>query len=245
AILTTVGVFRWGYDPEVGNFVPKGATASARIPESRIQNEPNYLCQFSYGIDTHRDKHVWHAQKAFEDYVQSLDGFNKAQKSRRTWQDGSTANNTNSVYTFMSQVFIKRTPTTRHRERLISFELHDWIKQATGPNSSYFANPDRPMLFELRDGELHDIKTCDPPYLRTGDLLWISFGVEFIIGADIWSSTFVPYEIVRVGTVSPDLVGDAIERPSAMAESIPRPRLQVGMKVRTSTSNPALYLILC
>ncbi|KAI9069261.1 hypothetical protein FKP32DRAFT_1560176, partial [Trametes sanguinea] len=232
AVFTTVGIFRWGYDPEVGNFVPKGAVASSGVPEARI--EPNNLCQFSYVIDTHRDKDVWRAQKAFEDYVQSISAFNKGQKNRRTWQDGSTANQPNSAFAFTSRVFVRRTSSTRHLEAQIKFPLHEWIKDATGPNSAYFANPDRPTVFELRDGELHDIKQCDPPFLKSGDLIWISFGVEFIIGTDLWSTSFVPFEIIRVASVSPDLIGDSSERSLVTEDAAPRPRLQVGMKVSIS-----------
>ncbi|KAL7281163.1 hypothetical protein ACG7TL_004471 [Trametes sanguinea] len=204
AIFTTVGVFRWGYDPEVGNFVPKGAVASSG---------------------------------AFENYVQTVDGFNKAQKSRRTWQDGKTAEQPNSTYAFTSRVFVRRTPSTRHREAEINFPLHPWIKDATGPNSAYFANPDRPTVFELRDGRLQDIKDCNPPFLKSGNLIWISFGVEFIIGSDLWSTSFVPFEIIRVATVSPDLIGDSSDRP-AVEPAAPRPRLQVGMRIFANEDFP-------
>ncbi|OSD06152.1 hypothetical protein PYCCODRAFT_1464820 [Trametes coccinea BRFM310] len=238
AILHTAAIFKWGADPEVGNFVPKGETALSRVPESRIQNQPNYLCQFTYVVNTNRDKHIWIAQKRFEEHVQRRNGFNKGQKSRRTWQDGRTADNVNSGFAFVSQVFLRRTDSSRAKEERISYKLHDWIKAATGPSSQFFANPDRPTLLELCNGELRDLKDSKTPYLRSGDLIWISFGVEFIIGADLWSTNFVPFELIRVGTVAPELLNDGPSRsppPSALA---PQQRLQVGMKIRLNDDFP-------
>ncbi|KAI0661157.1 hypothetical protein C8Q70DRAFT_911754 [Cubamyces menziesii] len=236
AVFHTACIFKWGSDPEVGNYVPNGATAFCRVPEGRIQTQPNYLCQFSYVMDTSRDRQIWDAQKAFEDYIQRIPGFNKAQKNRRTWQDGSVADGPASSYVFTSQVFMKRAPTTQHREADISYQLHDWIKAATGPKSSYFANPDRPEVFDLCEGELRSIKAATPPYLRGGDLVWISFSVEFVIGLDLWHTSLVPLEIIRVALLSSDLVGGAGTRYLAASELAPRPRLQVGMKVQLSKS---------
>ncbi|KAI9065720.1 hypothetical protein FKP32DRAFT_1567363 [Trametes sanguinea] len=234
AILHTAAVYKWGSDPEVGNFVPKGEML---IMTSHSQNEPNYLCQFSHVINTGHDKHIWSAQKRFEEHVQSRNGFNRGQKSRRAWQDGSTADNANSGYMFTSQIFVRRNDSSRAHEMRTPYKLHDWIKAVTGPGSQYIPNPDRPSLFELCDGELRDIKACNPPYLKSGDLVWISFGVEFIIGADLWSTTFTPFEIIRVATVSPEVLGDSGDR-APLSGPAPQPRLQVGMKIQLSKCEP-------
>ncbi|KAH9848706.1 hypothetical protein C2E23DRAFT_738930 [Lenzites betulinus] len=230
AIFHTAAIYRWGTNDETGNFVLSGKQAESGVPD---RTEPSTLCQFSYGIDTHRDKTIWKAQKAFEEYVAGVQGFNKAQKKRRPWQDGTTAEKPNSMFVFNSQVFVKRNQATKHREAHIPYELHDWIKAVTvdSPRSEYFANPDRPALLEPQQGQLCSIKKSSPPAMQKGDLVWMSFSVQFIIGSDTWSTTFVPYEIVRVGTVAQDLVGEP-DRPAAIVEAaVPRGRLQVGMKV--------------
>ncbi|KAI0324875.1 hypothetical protein GY45DRAFT_1262015 [Cubamyces sp. BRFM 1775] len=230
AVFYTALVYRWGLNGDTGNFVPKGHVASSGVAENRMY--PSTLCQFSYAFDTHTDKTLWNAQRALEDYVQSIPGFNLGQKKRRTWQDGSTADKPNSSFVFSSQIFVRRNSATKHREERISYDLHPWIAAATGPRSDYFANPDRPMLYEIHQGELRDIKECSPPYLKKGDLVWVSFTVEFIIGNDAWSMVFVPYEIVRVGSVSLDLVGDTGERSvNAPVDITPNLRLQAGMKI--------------
>ncbi|EIW53402.1 uncharacterized protein TRAVEDRAFT_23774 [Trametes versicolor FP-101664 SS1] len=233
AVFHTVGVYRWGANEETGNFVLQGEKAPSSVAESRIKYEPSSLCQFSYALDTHRDKTIWAAQKAFEEYVKGVDGFNKAQKQRRSWQDGSGADKPNSSFVFNSQIFVKRNATTKYREAQIEYELHPWIKKVTSvPGCEYFANPDRPALFELHQGTLRNIKECSPPYIKKGDLVWLSFSAEYIIGGEAWSTTFVPYEIIRVGTLSADLVGDAFDRSGPPAEIVaPRPRLMAGMRV--------------
>ncbi|KAI0359247.1 hypothetical protein OH77DRAFT_1374941, partial [Trametes cingulata] len=205
AVFHTVGIWRWNSDMETGNYVPHGESAPAKLAESRIQSEPGSLCQFSYAIGTNHDKTLWEAQTVFEKLATSTKGFNRSKKTRRSWQNGS---NTNSPYVLSSQMFLKRTQFTSRKEASVSYPLHPWIANAA-KNTSYFPNPDRPAVFEPLGSRLCDIKDCNPPYLRTGDLVWISFFVEFIIGMNNWSTTFTLYEFVRVGTVSPDLVGDA------------------------------------
>lgn len=134
-----------------------------------------------------------------------LPDFNVHKRLRRTWQDGSDSSS--SVYQMSGQMFVKRTKFTMLREKTIQYPLHPWV-EAASKTSSYFPNPDRTRFLEPSNGVLVNISECDPPYIRTGDLACISFFVEFIIGLNNWSTTFTPYEVIRVGTVSPDLVGD-------------------------------------
>lgn len=125
---------------------------------------------------------------------------------------------------------------TSHRERDISYNLHPWIAAATGPKSGFFANPDKPKIFELCNDELRAIEECSPPYIKKGDLVWMSFSVVFIIGTDAWSTTCVPFEIVRVGTVSPDLLGISGSSGGGTEVEVPRAQLKAGLKVMRSKS---------
>ncbi|KAH9887374.1 hypothetical protein C8Q73DRAFT_606404, partial [Cubamyces lactineus] len=205
AILHTAAIWRWNSDLETGNYIPVGEVAPAKLAESRVQTTPSSVCQFSYAFDTRHDKALWDAQRAFEELAQATPGFNKGNKSRRTWQDGNDASVT--AYVMSAQMFFKRTKFTSKREASVSYTLHPWISHAT-KTTSYFANPDRPKFFEPFKDELRAIEDCDPDHIRTGDLVWISFFAEFIVGLNNWSTTFTPYEIVRVGSVAPELVGD-------------------------------------
>ncbi|KAI0350510.1 hypothetical protein OH77DRAFT_1430978, partial [Trametes cingulata] len=196
------------------------------LAESRIQDTPSPLCQFSCGISTVHDRSLWTAQMAFEKYVQEGTGFNRSKKQRRAWQNGSDAKQT--VYVLSSQMFFKRTPFTSRKEASISYPLHPWIEEAM-KNTPYFANPDRPSILELQGDQLVDITKCDPPALAPGDLVWISFSVEFVIGVNFWNTTFTPYEIIRIGTVTPDVVGMA---PAPTEPEEPRRRgIKAGDKV--------------
>ncbi|KAH9846473.1 hypothetical protein C2E23DRAFT_744026, partial [Lenzites betulinus] len=224
AIFYTAAVWRWNSSLETGNFVPEGETAPAKLAESRIQTAPSSLCQFSYALDTHRDKTLWEAQQAFETYIKDIPGFNKSKKTRRAWQDG--ADGSRSAYVMSAQMFFKRTRSTAKREASVKYVLHPWI-EAASKTTSYFPNPDRPSLFEAAKGRLMNISECDPAYIRTGDLVWISFFAEFIIGLNNWSTTFTPYEVVRVATVSPDLVGEGLS--VSDEDEDPRPCLAAGL----------------
>ncbi|KAH9895265.1 hypothetical protein C8Q73DRAFT_645035 [Cubamyces lactineus] len=220
AIFHTAAVWRWNSDMETGNYVPVGEPSYSNNCYS--QNEPGTLCQFSYAVDTQHDKSVWAAQQVLERYVKTVKGFNPHKKTRRPWQDGADRS---GVYVFSSQMFFKRTKYTSRKEASIRYTLHPWIADAVA-KTPYFANPDRPSLFELHAGKLVDLHDCDTPHLKTGDLVWIGFYVEFIIGLNHWSTTFTPYEIVRVATVAPSLVGDGQYFDDGM--DTPRQRLQAG-----------------
>lgn len=149
---------------------------------------------------------VFHGlSQTFEAYVQTMPGFNKSRKLRRSWQDGNDPNIT--VYVMSAQMFIKRTKFTAKRELSIQYPLHPWIS-AAAQSSPYFPNPNRPAFLEPSNGVLVDMASCNPGHIRTGDLVWVSFSVEYIIGMNNWSATFTPLDIVRVASVSPDLVGD-------------------------------------
>ncbi|KAI9057284.1 hypothetical protein FKP32DRAFT_1536209, partial [Trametes sanguinea] len=202
AILYTAAVWAWNSDLETGNFVPAGEVPPSKIAESRIQ--PSNLCQFSYAVDTSRDKSLYDAQKAFEAHVIVQNGFNRTRKPRRKWQEGEGS--FDATYILAAQVFTRRSMYSK--ERSVKYQLHPWIKAVTGPGQQYYANPDRPNIFEAVAGQLRDIVDCHPSTLQFGDLVWISFYVEFIVGSNAWNPNFTPVEIVRVGTVAPDLVGN-------------------------------------
>ncbi|KAI9065672.1 hypothetical protein FKP32DRAFT_1565896, partial [Trametes sanguinea] len=225
AILHTAVIWSWNSDLETGNFVPPGETAPSKIIIRR-QTQPSNLCQFSYAADTSYDKSLYVAQKEFENHVLGQNGFNRGRKPRRKWQEGEGSYD--STYIFAAQVFLRRGPYSWKKERTIPYELHPWIRAATGPQSQYFANPDRPSLFEAVNGALQNIADCSPPHLQYGDLVWISFFVEFIVGGTSWNPTFVPVEIVRVGRVAPEVVGGSSTFRGGEDTPPPRQRLQVG-----------------
>ncbi|KAH9848481.1 hypothetical protein C2E23DRAFT_739683 [Lenzites betulinus] len=235
AIFHTAAVWVWGSNLETGNFVPRGETApsTGKLSESRMQDTANNMCQFSYAVDTSNDKTLYEAQKAFEKQICKTDGFNRTQKPRRKWQEGEGSYD--ATYIFVAQMFVRRGFYTWKKELTLVYELHPWIREATAQGKQFFANPDRPEVFKVVDGQLRPISECTPPGLLYGDLLWISFVVEFIVSSNAWNPNFIPVEIVRVGRVSPDLVlaksspgADAESESNDVALPTRRQRLQAG-----------------
>ncbi|KAH9854467.1 hypothetical protein C2E23DRAFT_726756, partial [Lenzites betulinus] len=205
AIFHTAAVWVWNSNLETGNFVPAGETAQSKIPEARLQNQPNPLCQVSYAVDTATDKSLYEAQKAFETHINAQPNFNRGRKSRRKWQEGEGS--FDSTYIFVAPLFVRRGTPAAKREPFISYELHPWIREVSASGKQFCANPDRPQVFEVVDGTLQDIAKGSRPELKYGDLVWMSFMVEFIVGANAWNPNFVPVEIIRVGSVATELVG--------------------------------------
>lgn len=86
---------------------------------------------------------------------------------------------------------------------------------------------------------MENIEKGAQPELRYGDLVWISFTVEFIIGAVAWNPTFIPVEVIRVGNVATELVGHrSTPEPAQGAGDAPpvrRQRLQAGQACLLST----------
>ncbi|KAI0349030.1 hypothetical protein OH77DRAFT_1594448 [Trametes cingulata] len=230
AIFHTVAIWKWNSDMQTGNFVPPGEKVSSRVAESRIQDTPNNLCQTSYGCDTVRDKTLWDAQARFEELAAETAGFNAGKKPRRTWQD-STRDGPKDLYIMSAQIFCRRTRYSGRKEASVAYALHPWIAAIVKkPGSVYYANPDRPVVLEAAGNELRDITDTSPPYVKAGYLVWISFFVEFIIGTTHWFTTFTPCEIVRVGTVAPDLFGRTL-KPAADGElEEPKSFLKAGHK---------------
>ncbi|KAI1786565.1 hypothetical protein LXA43DRAFT_897731 [Ganoderma leucocontextum] len=229
ATMWTAAVWRWNSDLDTGNFVPPGETTPARLPESRIQTMPNNMCRFTYVLDTTHDKSLWDAQKVFEEYVMNANKFNPGKKGRREFQNGLGYTQT---FHLSSQIFVKRSAHTRTKEASRTYPLHNWIKNGTKKGMPFFANNEKPVLFEPdKEGGLRPLSEGFPPTLKVGDLVWMSFSVEFFIGNMFWSTNFIPYEIVRVGSVALELLPNINkEFDEDVEEEEPRERLGVGMR---------------
>ncbi|KAI0358765.1 hypothetical protein OH77DRAFT_1396697, partial [Trametes cingulata] len=223
AIFHTAAVWRWNSDLKTGNFVPDGCTSDA-VSESRIQRTPNNLYQFSYAVDTllliHSPYYML-LHQAFEKHMETHPAFNMTGKDHYAWQNGESST---ATYVLSVQVFMKRTKFTAQMEEKIPYLVHDWIVKST-EKMAWFANPDKPRIFEPQGSKLRDITEADLPYVKTGNLVWMSFYAEFIIGLNYWSTTFTPVDIIRVGTVAPHLVGNGYK---AAEDIVPRQALNVG-----------------
>ncbi|KAI1785503.1 hypothetical protein LXA43DRAFT_1065835 [Ganoderma leucocontextum] len=162
---------------------------------------------------TMHDKSLWDAQKVFEEYVMNANKFNPGKKGRREFQNGLGYTQT---FHLSSQIFVKRSAYTRTKEASRTYPLHDWIKNGTKKDE---------------EGGLRPLSEGFPPTLKVGDLVWMSFSVEFFIGNMFWSTNFIPYEIVRIGSVALELLPNIKkEFDEDVEEEEPRERLGVGMR---------------
>ncbi|KAI0634075.1 hypothetical protein C8Q77DRAFT_1023481, partial [Trametes polyzona] len=202
AVFHSVALWKWG-PAETGNYVPAGEQAPIGLPESRITGDVGPRCQWSYGMHTVKDKTLWDAQKAFEDYINTISTFNPHKKQRGEWQNGSKTVH----FGLSSRMFFKRTKYSSKTELRRKYELHPWIARAV-TDHGYFANPDRPKTFHFHENRFCALDAFDPPEMQSGDLVWFSFSVEFVVGMNFWYTTFIPYEFVRVGSCAPHLYLD-------------------------------------
>ncbi|KAL6304376.1 hypothetical protein BKA93DRAFT_716610, partial [Sparassis latifolia] len=161
-------------------------------------------CRFKYTVDMSRDNSLYDLQKEIENYLQTEPHFNPNKKNHRDWQTSNDPTY-NKRYIMTSPTFIRHTPYNVREEKRVSYSLHLWIKAGLDKTPGYFANPDRPVALEYRDGRLIDIKKCKPPYLQWGDLIWISFTVLFAIGPSLWAPEFTPIEFIWVGVITDEV----------------------------------------
>ena len=146
--------------------------------------------------------------KTLETAIQSCAGFNKSSKGRRSWQrsDGPYKR----TFTLSASIFVR--PYNYNLSQLLHppYKLHPWIAEAVAPDEKgqqpeYYPNPHRPEVFDCVTGTLKKIGDTEISPLKTGDIVWISFSVEFVITKDHWYPSFVPKDIIRVSAV-PEVV---------------------------------------
>lgn len=125
-------------------------------------------------------------------------------RPRREWQSELDADRA-PTYVLSSQVFVRKTAGSR-KPKPVKYPLHEWIVSATKENTNFLPNPDRPKTLEPHKDTLKEIAKSNPPVLQRGDFVWISFFVEYIVGNRAWYPAFVPLEIIRVGTLAPDVL---------------------------------------
>ncbi|PPR03128.1 hypothetical protein CVT26_004662 [Gymnopilus dilepis] len=191
AIFVHAALWLSSSDLYTGNFVPKGEEAPDRVMESRIQDTPNFKCDISYVLNTDYESSIYTNLEHFEDYIKTVDGFNRAKRPRSRWQDGNT---TKSVYTISSKLFVKKAAKPRKPD----FEPHEWLSRGLKGRDDFVVNPDRPLYFDLINGKAVKLENSDVPYFQAGDLVWFSFKMSFFVAQKYWTSEIIPLEFMRV-----------------------------------------------
>ncbi len=77
-------------------------------------------------------------------------------------------------------------------------QLHAWVRIAHERTRAYRANPNRPQVRAIEDGEIRDIVHCTPPRLEYGDVVGLVFTVVYTETPANWSPVYMLTNIIRV-----------------------------------------------
>ena len=186
------------------------------------QTEPSNLCSVDYTFDTRLDKTLYQAQavrlihiltvflilngllQVFETLFQEHPEFNKGKTPRRTWQPSSGTYQTR--YVASSMLFDKPWKHRGLQPEALAYPLHPWIKRAVGDWKAWIPNPLRPQVLVMNGNELVNLSQAQRPTMSRGDMVWLSFVVQVYFNESSWGPTFVPLDIIRVGTAPPELI---------------------------------------
>ncbi|PPQ83058.1 hypothetical protein CVT26_011789 [Gymnopilus dilepis] len=237
AIFVHAAVWQSNSDLYTGNFVPKGEEAPIRVAESRIQNVPNFKCDITYVFNTDVERSLYTNVEHFEDYIKTVDGFNRSNRPRSSWQDGSSK----SAYSLSSKLFVKKAAKPRQP----NFEPHEWLVRAIKdqPREEFAINPDRPLYFDLVDNKAMKLENSDQPQFEAGDVVWFAFKISFFVAQKFWTSELVPLEFMRVARAS-EFQDDDDRKDKGFEALSERKCLMDGFSVEVGEHNqePALIL---
>ena len=113
----------------------------------------------------------------------------------------------------------------------ITYPLHPWIKNAVGNFRTWIPNPLRPQILVTHGNELVNLSQAPRSEMSRGDLVWLSFIVQVYFTDSSWGPTFIPVDIIRVGSIPAELVG---KREGTLANSNivqPERKLKAGQTV--------------
>ncbi|KDR72125.1 hypothetical protein GALMADRAFT_18164, partial [Galerina marginata CBS 339.88] len=198
AILAHAGLWSWNSDLRSGNFVPPGRKAPEGLPDSRMQTEISYKCEISYTIETSIDDSIYVLLKALEGHVCSQKNFNRSNRERRKWQDGTDRHR----FVMSSKMLVKKSPfnTAQGSPLNTPYEIHPWVLEALNEQSEqlYIANPESPRYLDRQGEVLVDLFDSEESGFRRGDIVWFSFKLGFYVNRDHWAPEIIPTAFIRV-----------------------------------------------
>lgn len=96
-----------------------------------------------------------------------------------------------------SPLFERKTVFNSVQEPL-SYDLDRSIEDAL-IGQKWFANPDRVRFFSYEDNGLVHLKNTLVPYLASGDVVWFSFTMQYVVNNVSWGPDLQLVDVVRVG----------------------------------------------
>ncbi|KAF6758166.1 hypothetical protein DFP72DRAFT_845133 [Ephemerocybe angulata] len=210
---------------DTGNFVPEGCTAPEGMYDSQMRREPGPRAQvnitFDYGMDPNLSEYV----DFLETWVQGIPEFNKAKRARSNWMTPAYIAES-SRHTVSIPVFQRKNAfNCKDGKYEVPYEVHPWIAEASVPNNQHWIpNPSIVRVLERGvDDTLVDVLLeSETPALKSGDLVKMTFKVNFAVGPSSWTSNYMPVQIIRVGRVDRDLSTPAVHSEDPEVYNLPR-----------------------
>ncbi|KAI0742814.1 hypothetical protein C8Q80DRAFT_1108907, partial [Daedaleopsis nitida] len=180
AVFSYAAIFQVSDPPETRNLILKEGDLPAGLFCERAELQAGFKCNYSYCFDTYRDIRLYNAQAHFDEYMESIPGFNaRYSLPRQAWQAGTDLE---AMHRFWMQVPMFLQVRYSKRKGEPAAHLHEWVKKAHHASNGWRANPACPVVLELEAGCLKNISDCNPPRLTRGDAVAISFTVTHIEG---------------------------------------------------------------
>ncbi|PPR04169.1 hypothetical protein CVT26_003809 [Gymnopilus dilepis] len=192
AVLVHTAIWRSNTSFDTGNFAPEGQKPPIHVSNQRVQRAPGFKCEITYTIDTTTEDSFYTNLQILEEYIQTVKGFNRENKERSPWQDGTHRD----TYNLTSKLFV----LTSLNPKEPTFQPHQWLVDVVKgqKKAEYAINPRRPSYFDMVDKKAIKLEKSKPPRYCCGDIIWFSFKVSFYVGNQYWSSDLTPIEFVRV-----------------------------------------------
>ncbi|RDX52800.1 hypothetical protein OH76DRAFT_1325958, partial [Lentinus brumalis] len=193
AVMTYAGIFSEAEPYDTGNLVWGNNDASPQLEESRITRFAGFKASYSYTLETYKDQEIWFLQKSLEEYVCSVPGFNPDGVPRLEWQNGQ----------MVLWRFVLRTPMfipyqSRGVHPPAPAGLHPWVQAAHAKTRNYRANPKRPRVRAIENGELLPISSCSVNKLEYGDVVGLVFTVSYVLNTVNWQPVYHLSDVIRV-----------------------------------------------
>ncbi|PPR05208.1 hypothetical protein CVT26_012303 [Gymnopilus dilepis] len=192
AVLVHTAIWRSNTSFDTGNFAPEGQKPPIHVSNQRVQRAPGFKCEITYTIDTTTEDSFYTNLQILEEYIQTVKGFNRENRERSPWQDGTHRD----TYNLTSKLFV----LTSLNPKEPTFQPHQWLVDVVKgqKKAEYAINPRRPSYFDMVNNKAVKLEKSKPPRYCCGDIIWFSFKVSFYVGNQYWSSDLTPIEFVRV-----------------------------------------------
>ncbi|KAF6744351.1 hypothetical protein DFP72DRAFT_1078729 [Ephemerocybe angulata] len=209
---------------DTGNYCPDGAAPPMEFKGQMRKTEPSLAAQVSLTFDTRVEPSLHEDLSVLEEWGKTKGGFNTESKSRNPW-NSPLAVATQNRFTISSSLFQKRTGFNVTDDKyVVDYDVHPWIAQACVPhNPAWIPNPSLARFLHRKPNDvLVDILGSSNPKLVPGDMVVATFKITFSAAGSYWQMAFMPIQVIRMGQISPQVLGSAKDPEDRVRLDLPR-----------------------